>query len=131
MEQLLKAIKTRYDTVDAGVCDALRAANTGGLYLERHKQDQDYPYMVVDIVSGVVDHHMQAFIKKGIVQFSIFDETLSSVLSIYLKLLAVYDSFKLTYPTDTQTVMLRMAETGPDEFESIWQVTVDYEVQRT
>ena len=61
------------------------------------------------------------------------------VREIYDKLVAAFDSTKsLVYAVEygivaaNQVSMLRMAETGPTQFQKdIWMVTVDYEVYRT
>jgi len=129
MDQLLKAVKTKYDA-----SAALVAANTGGLYLEPQLNEAAYPYMVVYHVAGNFTDIMGGNkIKTAIVQFSIFDDDVSTAMSIYSLLCAAFDNATLSYGagSDLQTVCLRNAETGPNFLDDVWQVTVDYQIQRT
>ncbi len=134
MKELLAAIKTKYNTDDSGNGGqfvALRAANTGGLYLNEQLQETAYPYMTLIHVVGDDDHIMGGTeIKKAVVQFSIFDEVFNTVMDIYAKLVAAFNNSILTYATDNEVVFRKINETGPFFEEQVWQVTVDFEAWR-
>ena len=133
MKDLLDAIYTKYlvdDTAGTGALVALRAANTGGLYLVRPKEQLAYPYMSLIHVAGSNEYNTTNVIKTAIVQFSIFDDTFTTVMSIYAALCTAFDECALTYDNDKALIMRRESETGPFLFEDVWQVTVDYQVMR-
>ena len=129
MDQLLKALKTKYDA-----SAALVTANTGSLYITPQLDRATYPYMTVMHVAGTfTDIMSENKIKTAIVQFSIFDDSLADEMSIYSLLVAAFDNTTLTYPagSDLHTVCLRNAETGPSYIDNVWMTTVDYQIQRT
>jgi len=131
VNELLAALKAKYAAMDGGAFDALRAANTGGLYLAPHLQEQAYPYMTLIYVSSRPVDHMGGEIDIATIQFSIFSDTLSEIMTIYGLARAAWDQCSLTYASDTHIIMLRSSETGPEYIEDAWQVTIDYAVWRT
>ncbi len=130
MKDLLDAIYTKYNLVDAGVFAALRAANTGGLRLAMHTTGAAYPYMVYTTVTNTVEYTMSSYIKDSTIQFSIFDDTFATVMTVYNALCTAFDDTVLTYDNDTAIVMQRVSETGPTLDEKTYMVTVDYQVIR-
>jgi hypothetical protein len=133
MKDLLDAIYTKYnidDSTGTGVFVALRAANTGGLYLVRPKEQNSYPYMSLVHAGNSIEYTMSNTIKDAVVQFSIFSDTFSEIMTVYAALFAAFDDTVLSYDNDKALVMQRVSETGPILFEDVWQVTIDYQVMR-
>ena len=131
MDELYKAVIDRYNTVDAGVCDALRAANTGGMYAYLHKQDQAYPYMKYSRISESFNFYMDGAIKNARVQFSIFTDNLTDMANIYRKFNAAFEGATLAYGSDIQISCYAIDETGPTRMaDDSWQATIDMEVMR-
>jgi len=130
LKDLLDAIYAKYNLNDSGVFAALRAANTGGLYLVKAKEQQEYPYMTLNHIVGSISYTSTSVLKEATVQFSIFSDVFSEVMTIYDKLCSAFDDTTLTYDNDTAIVMQRINETGPLVFEDVWQVTIDYQVIR-
>ncbi len=134
MDQLLKAIIDEYNTADgpSGPFALLRAANTGGLFLELQKQNQAYPYIVTHHISSTFDYTMQAAdnIKTGLVQFSMFSDTVNELMTVYDKFTTAFDDTTLNYTSDNALVCERSSETGPTQIEDYWMVTVDYNIMR-
>ena len=133
MDELLKAIKNEYNTADggSGPFTLLRAANTGGLYITEHLQEQALPYMVLHHIGSTPDYFMGgAEIKTSVVQFSIFDDVPSVVMNILGLLRTAFDDTVLAYTADRPVIMQRINEVGPIKELNFWQVAVDYQVMR-
>ena len=133
MKDLLDAIRTKYlidDSAGTGAFVALRAANTGGLHLVRATEDLSFPYITFMHVVGAISYTSTSTLKDATVQFSIFDETFATVMTLYNLLNTAFNNTVLIYDNDSPLVMQHVNETGPFKFEDVWQVTVDYQVMR-
>jgi len=129
MDELCKAIIDEYNTGGAWV--NVRAANTGGLYLHKHKQHQDYPYMVFDRISENYDFYMDGAIKDARVQFTIYTNAVSDLMQIYRLFMVAIDGATLTYGSDTAISCYVMNETGPTQMpDQSWQSTIDVGIKR-
>ena len=111
MFELLKAIKSAYNTADggSGVFTILRTANTGGLYTQQHKQKPTKPYIVLHHLGGTSEYTMGSSSRT-----EIKDSTL-----------------QFTFNCLTQIVMERVGPGGELINEvDYWSTTLDYRVMR-
>lgn len=96
MDELLKAIKTRWDAT-AG--NAIRAVATGGLWAVQAPADTSGPYVIYFPLSGNVVNIIDNKIEEAYIQFSIFVTTESGARTcVQLRdlLIALYDDVQLT-----------------------------------
>lgn len=132
MDNLLRAIINQYNGAGAAYV-ALRAANTGGMYLDQVPQNTDYPYIATlpiassfQFVFGTGNR-----IDETLMQFSIFSETLTEIMTIYALFKTAFDDIDLTYPGGQNSIIMRrVGETGPNKLETIWQLILEYRCQR-
>lgn len=95
MEELLKAIKTKWNTGTA-----LKALATGGLWPVEAAQGTKGPYVVYFPLPGNVADTMSTKIEEALIQFSIFvtneDGGATKAVQIRDALVALYDDVLLT-----------------------------------
>ena len=132
MDELCKSIMDKYNTVDAGVLDALRLANPNGLFLERHKQNQAPPYMTFNRISEGYDFYMDGAIKDARVQFSIYATQPSDLMYIFRRFENAFEGASLSYGSDVAISCYFISETGPTQMpDQSWQSTVDMGIMRS
>ncbi len=136
MFELLKAIKTAYNTADgvSGVFTILRTANTGGLYTQQHKQKPTKPYIVLHHLGGTSEYTMgsssRTEIKDSTLQFTFNCLTLAILMDILKKFGDAFDDLSLTYDSETQIVMERVDAGELINEVDFWSTTLDYRVMR-
>ncbi len=106
------------------------------IFLEDAPEDADFPYIVYYLIS-VVDmptFNSSTDVINNLVQFSIFENTLSSatnISSLRDKVVSAFNRASLTYDTKTAVGCLKEAESGPIRIEDGWMWSVDFRIYNT
>jgi len=128
IKEALISIKVLYDAGGAAGA-ALRAANTGGQWLNEAKDDVTPPYSVVSWIGSANEDYMGGTIEVGTIQFDVFsreDDGGIEAVNIADLLMALYDDSTLTI-TDYQHLAMIREGTGPAVFiDDVWQITITY-----
>ncbi len=127
--EALTAIKNLYDAGGA-VGAALRAANTGGQWLNEAKDDVTPPYITVSWIASSTEHEMgsEAY-EIATIQFDVFseaDDGGTEALDIADKLMALYNNATLTITDHNHLAMLRNGTGAAIFIDDVWQITITY-----
>ena len=127
--EALTAIKNLYDAGGAAGT-ALRAANTGGLWLEEAKDDVTPPYITESWIGSDAEDEMggRAY-EMATIQFDVFsknDDGGIEAADIADKLIALYDDSSLTISGHTFLAMIRNGTGAAIFIDDVWQVTITY-----
>lgn len=127
MKAIADAIMTKYNAATT-----LKAANTGGLWLEEVPQKTAFPYTTFHFISGRPEYTFTENMESFTIQFNIWSDSKSSatVLDIFDKLIAVFDWCSLTITGYTSIYMERISNNlMKNEDNTVWQQTVIYNVE--
>ena len=124
MTPLMAGIKSLYDG-----SATLKAAMTGGLFLELAPQGTARPYGVYQIIIARPDYFFTKVQEIVTVQFDIFASSSSVRTDIYNKLTAVYDDARPTATGYTSIIMERKNQMLLREGDQnqIFRAMVEYE----
>ncbi len=121
MKALFDAIKLVFDTS----CD-------GELYNTEAADDAEFPYTVIQLVSGVTDDFAsgKAFTENLVIQFNLFDKSssMNALLRIYTALIAAFDFVTLTVTGTTNLSCVREG-TLSTRVEGVWMMNVIYRIK--
>ncbi len=126
--EVLTAIKNLYDAGGAAGT-ALRAANTGGQWLNEAKDDVPPPYTTVSWIASTAEDYMGGNYEIGSIQFDIFSEADDGgieALGIADKLMTLYNDSTLTISDHTHLAMIRDGTGAAIFIDDVWQITITY-----
>lgn len=108
----------------------LRAANTGGLWLQEAKDDVTPPYSVCSWIASTTEHEMggEAY-EIATIQFDVFSEAAdggTEALDIADKLMDLYNNASLSISGHNHLAMLRDGTGAAIFIDDIWQITITY-----
>lgn len=129
--QVAKAVKALYDGAGGA---ALRAVNTGGLWLQQAPEGTTEPYMVLFIAGSTTDDMMGSAtnrLERVDVQFNIYskgDDGAVEAADILDKLIALFDWSTLTYTGYTHIAVRRTGTADVGFVDEVWQMVALYEI---
>jgi len=108
---------------------ALKAAVTG-MYLTEAPQGTVYPYITYYLISNVADWTYTEDMENSLIQFSIFDNSSSSVkiLDIFEKLKTCYDWVTLTV-TGYNSIYVKREFNILTRVNDIWNLSCQYRIE--
>lgn len=106
MDAILTGIYTLY-----GADATLKAALTGGLYLETAPQSADLPYATMAMISGRPDYYMGGRMFEVVtVQFDLYAATNAGRMAAYNALTGLYDDARPSATGYTSILMERVLQ---------------------
>ena len=130
MDEMFKSLKSAYDA-DTTAFNALRTANTGGLYLEEQRQGTARPYIVLHHLGTTSEYTMGGSeLKESSVEFELFAATVSTLMGLVDKATTAFDDLSLAYENDSAILMERTAEGEMTKELDYWSTILEYRVIR-
>ena len=128
IKEALIAVKVLYDAGGAAGT-AMRAANTGGLWLNEAKDDVTPPYTAFSWIASTAEDYMGGNYEIASIQFDVFSEADDGgmeALGIADKLMALYNDAVLTITNHTHIAMIRDGTGAAIFIDDVWQITITY-----
>jgi len=125
MKALFEAIRSVY--LDSDITDY-----STDLYLTQADVKSEFPYVVVQLVSGTTDDFAtgSAFTENSLIQFNLFDDapTMSRLMEVYSELIKAFDFAALVVAGTTALSCVRESVLQT-RIEDVWMINVLYRIK--